>query len=98
MKDNMNQLLTNTLTGILKPNEGHENRFLSKLKSQTPKKKKRAWIPIAIAASLALSFGIIYFNDFSTQPEVVSSPPVCQETHDYFSSVINSGIEKFTAT
>lgn len=93
MKDNMNQLFDkHTNWDFETPNEGHENRFLSKLKSQEPKKKKRAWIPIAIAASLALSFGIIYFNDFSTQPEVVFSPPV-QETHDYFSSVINSELK-----
>jgi len=67
---------------------------LSKLKSQAPKKKKRTWIPIAIVASLVLGFGIIYFNDFSfnAQPKVVFSPQV-QETHDYFSSVINSELK-----
>ena len=32
------------------------------------------------------------FNDFSSQPEVVFSPQV-QETHDYFSSVINSELK-----
>ncbi|WP_288984902.1 OST5 family protein [uncultured Flavobacterium sp.] len=95
MENNMNQLFEkHTHWDFEMPNEGHETRFLSKLKSQAPKKNKKTWMPIAIAASLALGFGIIYFNDFSfsAQPEVVFSPQV-QETHDYFSSVINSELK-----
>lgn len=93
MKNKMNQLFEkHTNWDFETPNEGHENRFLSKLESQAPKKKNKVWLPIAIAASLVLGFGIIYFNEFSAQPEVVFSPPV-QETHDYFSSVINSELK-----
>jgi len=72
------------------PNNGHEKRFLKKLKSQQPKKKRNWMIPISIAASLLLVFGLFYFfNSSKTSQEVVFSPQV-QETHDYFSSVINS--------
>ena len=74
------------------PNNGHENRFLSKLKAQEPKKKNKLWIPITIAASFILGFGIMYFNGFNAQPEVVFSPQV-QETQDYFSTVINSELK-----
>lgn len=93
MENNMNQLFEkHTNWDFETPNEGHENRFLSQLKSQAPKKKNKTWLPIAIAASFVLGFGIMYFNDFSSQPEVVFSPQV-QETHDYFSSVINSELK-----
>jgi len=72
------------------PNNGHEKRFLKKIKAQQPKKKRNWMFPISIAASLLLGFGLFYFYTSSkTTQEVVFSPQV-QETHDYFSSVINT--------
>jgi hypothetical protein len=50
-------------------------------------------LPLSIAASLLLGFGLFYFNyDNQQNVEVVFSPQV-QETHDYFSSVINTELE-----
>lgn len=73
------------------PNDGHEKRFLQKIKNQQQPKKKNYWIPLSIAASLLLGFGLFYFINTNNQKneQVVFSPQV-QETHDYFSSVIKS--------
>jgi hypothetical protein len=71
------------------PNFGHEKRFLDKLRKQQPKKKFN-WIPLSIAASLLLGFGIILFNYTNNQTKEVVFSPQVQETHDYFSSVINT--------
>lgn len=70
---------------------GHEKRFLEKLKIAKPKKKNR--IPWSLVASLFLSFGVLlYFYSNLQQEEVLLSPQV-QETHDYFSSVIQSELK-----
>ena len=68
------------------PNFGHEKRFLDKLKKQQPKKKKIDWLPISIAASLLLGFGIFIINYNNNQNEEIAFSPQVQETHDYFSS------------
>ena len=73
-------------------NEGHENRFLEKLKRNQPKKKKNKWLPISIAASIFLGFGLIYFFNFNRN-EVNTLSPQVQETHDYFSDVIHSELK-----
>ena len=71
------------------PITGHEKRFLDKLKINKPK-RKRNWIPLSIAASLLLGFGILYLNFIHpTKHEVVFSPQV-QQAHDSISSIINS--------
>ena len=68
---------------------GHEKRFLDKLKRNKPKKKQN-WIPLSIAASLLLGFGLFYLNYSNpTKKEVVFSPLV-QQTHDSISSIINT--------
>ncbi|WP_298391635.1 anti-sigma factor [Flavobacterium sp.] len=89
---NLNQLFENQNNwDFEEPETGHEKRFLEKLNKQKPSKKKKLnWIPLSIAASLLLGFGIILFlvNNPTTE-EVVLSPQV-QETHDYFSSVIRN--------
>ncbi len=73
------------------PKKGHEKRFLEKLKIAQP--KKRNWIPLSLVASLFLSFGVLmYFYSNLQQEEVLLSPQV-QETHDYFSSVIQSELK-----
>lgn len=74
------------------PNQGHEKRFLDKLKKKQPK-KKRNWIPLSIAASLLFGFGFLYQNYTSEKKQEVSFSPQVQETHDYFSSVINAELE-----
>lgn len=89
--NNLNQLFENQNNwDFEEPNLGHEKRFLDKLKKQQPKKKKFNWLPMSIAASLLLGFGILIFNYTNNQTEEVAFSPQVQETHDYFSSVINN--------
>jgi len=89
--NNLNQLFENQNNwDFEEPNLGHEKRFLDKLKKQQPKKKKFNWIPLSIAASFLLGFGILIFNHTNNQTEEVAFSPQVQETHDYFSSVINN--------
>lgn len=89
--NNINNIFENQNNWDLKtPAEGHESRFLQKLRKQQPKKKKINWIPLSIAASLLLGFGIFYSNYNTNKIEKVAFSPQVQETHDYFSSVINS--------
>lgn len=89
--NNMNQLFENQNNwDFEEPNLGHEKRFLDKLKKQQPKKKKFNWLPMSIAASLLLGFGVLIFNYTNNQTEEVVFSPQVQETHDYFSSVINN--------
>jgi hypothetical protein len=92
--NNMNQLFENQKNwDFEEPTEGHQKRFQDKLRKQKPKKKKFSWLPLSIAASLLLAFGLFYFNyDSQQNVEVVFSPQV-QETHDYFSSVIKTELE-----
>lgn len=86
----LNQLFENQNNwDFEEPNLGHEKRFLDKLRKQQPKKKFN-WIPLSIAASLLLGFGIVLFNYTNNQTKEVVFSPQVQETHDYFSSVINN--------
>jgi hypothetical protein len=88
--NNLNQLFENRNNwDFEEPNFGHEKRFLDKLRKQQPKKKFN-WIPLSIAASLLLGFGIVLFNYTNNQTKEVVFSPQVQETHDYFSSVINN--------
>jgi len=88
--NNLNQLFENQNNWDFEdPNLGHEKRFLDKLRKQQPKKKFN-WIPLSIAASLLLGFGIVLFNYNNNQTKEVVFSPQVQETHDYFSSVINT--------
>jgi len=89
--NNLNQLFENQNNwDFEEPNLGHEKRFLDKLKKQQPKKKKFNWIPMSIAALFLLGFGILIFNYTNNPTEEVAFSPQVQETHDYFSSVINN--------
>ncbi len=74
------------------PNQGHEKRFITKLRKQQviPIKRKKYWIPLSIAASLLLGIGIFYFTSNNNAQEKIAFSPQVQETHDYFSSVINT--------
>ncbi len=42
------------------PIDGHEKRFLKKLKEKK-QKKQTFWKPLAIACSLVICFGVLYF-------------------------------------
>lgn len=88
--DNLNSFFENQENwDFEEPNVGHKERFLEKLKTQKPKKKS-PWIPYAIVASLLITLGFLFFQNYkNTTPVVVFSPQV-QETHDYFSSIINN--------
>jgi hypothetical protein len=89
--NNLNQLFENQNNwDFEEPKFGHEKRFLDKLKKQQPKKKKYNWIPTSIAASLLFSMGILIFIYSKNQTEEVAFSPQVQETHDYFSSIINN--------
>ena len=89
--NNLNQLFENQNNwDFEEPNLGHEKRFLDKLTKQQPKKKKYNWIPLSIAASLLLGFGMLLFNYSNNKAEEITFSPQVQETHDYFSSVINN--------
>jgi hypothetical protein len=69
--NNLNQLFESQNNWDFdEPNFGHEKRFLDKLKKQQPKKKKIDWLPISIAASLLLGFGILIINYFECPLQV----------------------------
>lgn len=72
------------------PKFGHEDRFLKKLRKEHFKNNKTKWISISIAASLLLGFGFFFINYNSTNSNKVVFSSQVQQTHDYFSSVINS--------
>ena len=91
--ENKNNPFENQNWDFETPAMGHEKRFLNKLKVKKSK-KQTFWKPLAIACSLVIGLGVLYFiysnsiiNKSTT--EVAFSPEV-QETNDYFSSIINS--------
>lgn len=92
--NNINQFFENQdFWDFEEPNIGHEKRFLDKLRKQQPKKKKNNWIPLSIAASLLLGFGILYTSFYNNKPPEVAFSPEVQQTHDYFSTVITAELE-----
>lgn len=76
---------------IEEPLSGHEKRFSEKLNSFKPKKKKKHWTAIGIAASFLMVFSLLYITNFPQEKGVVFSPQV-QETHDYFSSILTAEV------
>lgn len=77
---------------IKSPNDGHEKRFLQKLRKQKPKDKIN-WLPFSIAAAIVLSIGIIYQNYESNSVAAIKLSPQTQETEDYFSSIVKNELE-----
>ncbi len=71
---------------------GHEKRFLTKLKNRKSE-KQNFWKPLAIACTLVIGFGIVYFvSNIISNPftkEAVLSPEM-QKTDAYFSSIIKT--------
>lgn len=83
------------------PKEGHQLRFLEKLKDGKPtiaqtRARKLNWLkPLAIAASLILMVGL-YFGKAVVGPEneLASVAPKMQETQTYFTSLIQQELNK----
>lgn len=79
------------------PTLGHFNRFKSKLaqkETKQPKWNPRSWAWIAIAASVALLFGVWFGGYSSTQGlELADVSPQMEETQSFFVSTIRQEIE-----
>lgn len=79
------------------PDFGHFNRFeakLAKQESKQPKWNPRSWTWIAIAASIALLFGV-WFGGYSSKTglELADVSPQMEETQSFFVSTIQNEIE-----
>ncbi|MCG2459569.1 hypothetical protein K8352_02270 [Flavobacteriaceae bacterium F89] len=81
------------------PQEGHQARFLQKLRGQKvvsqPRTEKSWWRPLAIAASIAvlLSVGLGLFNSFPTKNERIAKiSPEASKTGIYFANLVNEQI------
>jgi len=104
-KDNLNHLFENLQSDfdIETPNNGHENRFLEKLKAnkerpiKTTKLKRSLWKPfIGIAATIALIITFT-FSINTTESEIkdlASVSPEMANTQNFFSSVIEEELSK----
>ena len=82
---------------IEEPNLGHFNRFEAKLAEKDTKQHKwnpRSWAWIAIAASVALLFGV-WFGGYTTKQglELADVSPQMEETQSFFVSTIRQEIE-----
>lgn len=87
---------------VNEPNQGHENRFLEKLKAndmasiKSERKSSFNWKPfLAVAASVIICFGV--FTTMNAQPEVMdlaSVSPELSETQDFFTASIESELKK----
>jgi len=79
------------------PKLGHFNRFEAKLAQKDTKQPKwnpRSWAWIAVAASIALLFGI-WFGGYSSKQglELADVSPQMEETQSFFVSTIRQEIE-----
>ena len=108
MNNNLDKVFKN-LEGtfdIEEPTIGHFNRFEAKLKTvaNPPKKEKKLYTFITIAASIVLFFGIWIGSNFSNAGmELAAISPEMQETQSYFVTVIENELkliekERNTAT
>lgn len=99
-KDNLDELfkkLDNTWD-FEEPFPGHKTRFLNTI-GKTPQKPFRYLFPVAMAASILLCIGL--FLNFKQsevalkeQDEWANVSPQVQETHVYFTSIIDKGFKK----
>ena len=99
-KDQIDQIFENMKDefDIEMPNIGHEERFLSKLKSKDVKiveakgKTFKLWKPLlAVAATVVICFGL--FTVLNQQPEVkdlASVSPEMSKTQDFFTTTIQT--------
>ncbi|GAA4278916.1 hypothetical protein [Aquimarina mytili] len=87
---------------IHEPSADHQLRFLEKLQQQNKviplQPKKRNWYKaFAIAASIAVLFGIAFTmlpSNTSTEAELASVSPQMQETQSFFTSAIQIQLEE----
>ncbi|MBC2846832.1 hypothetical protein [Winogradskyella flava] len=103
-KDTLENLFEN-LKGefdINDPNDGHQDRFLDKLKAknmvsaETKKSKRFSWKPyLAIAASLVICLSVFITNQ--SEPEIMdlaSVSPELSETQDFFTATIEAELKQ----
>jgi len=101
-KDSLDTLFKNLEDSfdVENPNEGHELRFLDKLKSQKEpvslvRKKSYAYISMAASLVFLLGLTVLYFNSNpSVDQQVVSISPEISKTEFYFANVIQQEINK----
>lgn len=104
--DNLKDFFDELDFDIADPAEGHEERFREKLKKQPGKKTKKSgvitlWAPImGIAASILVAFLIfqgITGSPFGQGQELAKVSPEMKQTQDFYSTVIQSELEKLQA-
>ncbi|MFP2996699.1 hypothetical protein ABN763_12350 [Spongiivirga sp. MCCC 1A20706] len=109
--DNINELFDNLKDDfdIESPKEGHQNRFLDKLKSldqhdlaeeEEVKVRKLSWKkPFLIAASFIVLFGLYFgLQNKPAQNDLAEVSPEMQQTEVYFTSLINEELEKIAGS
>lgn len=90
-KDKLNELFENNNNwDFEEPSINHEKRFIDKLKQNQLKNKRVNWVPLSIAASILIGIGIFYTYSLTEKNNKITFSPQVQETHDYFSTVINT--------
>lgn len=100
-KDNIDQLFE-TLKGefdVEIPNLGHQERFLSKLSSNAPKKTSspyKLWKPLmAVAATILLCLSLVtILNHGPRTNDLASVSSEMSKTQDFFTSTIESELNK----
>tara|TARA_R110002012_G_scaffold320402_2_gene543905 strand:+ start:14719 stop:15270 length:552 start_codon:yes stop_codon:yes gene_type:complete len=101
-KDSIDTLFKNLKDSfdLENPEEGHELRFLDKLKSQKEpvspvRKKSYAFVSIAASLVILLGLTVLYFySNPSVDQQVVSISPEISKTEFYFANVIQQEINK----
>lgn len=102
-KDTIDTLFDN-LQGtfdIEEPNEGHQQRFLEKLKTSQgvasiQKKKGSWWKPLSIAASVAILLGIgfsLFNTSLSVEEQLAEISPEVSQTQFHFASLIEEQVK-----
>jgi hypothetical protein len=101
--DKLNTMFENLKDGfdIEEPKAGHEQRFLQKLTAETKVvqlelRKSNPWKPIlSIAASIVLIMTLAFGIQNNQSPKGLASvSPEMETTEDFFTSTINSELEK----
>ncbi len=103
-EDNIDQLFKRMQDqlDIHEPSSDHKIRFLEKLQLQNnaiplPSKKRNWYNVFAVAASIAILFGIattMLIPNISVEAELASVSPQMQETQSFFTSAIQTQLEE----
>lgn len=106
MKDEeLNNLFLIEEFDIEEPNTGHEERFLQKLKQETPYNKKskggfrNLWTPwLSIAASIVfiviIAGSFLTNNSYKKSTDLAAISPEMKETQEFYSTAIKVELEK----